>query len=138
MIKEIASDEETASLFALVGLNPEDYAKAVVGVMSLACGDVTINGDKAVAEVIITLPDYEAISTEMDKALDEALAEMDESTSEEEALAAVGDAMMKALENTPSKTETIKADYVKNNGKWEIADASKLTSAMEQAFAYQL
>lgn len=132
MASEIAKDEETAALFKLVGLDVNDYAKAVVDVMKMKCGKVTVDGDKAVAELLMTIPDYDAMSAEMDKALEEA--DLNSAKSEEEALAMAGEALLKAVESAPTKEISIDVDYIKKNNKWEVADADKVKSAMEKAF----
>ena len=127
---EIAADKDTSDMLALVGVDAKEFGQAFADGMSMKCGKVTVNGDKAVAEILITAPDSEAMNVEMDKALEE----LDvQSLSGNEALNKVGEAIMKAVKNTPTKEVAIEVDYVKNNGTWEVADIDKLKSAMQKA-----
>lgn len=133
----LAEDESISSIFSLVNLDPKEFTNALTSKMSIETGKITVNGDKAEAEMITHAPDMNSISSIMEKTIEESLADVDLSqVSENDLYAEVGKAIIAAAssDEVQINTETIIVEYEKKNGEWQIANADDLAAAIESAF----
>ena len=133
----LSEDPELAALFETVKIDPAEYGAAVSKVISLEAGNIKIDGDTATADLILTAPDYEAISSSMDSAFEEATSTLDASNiTEEELYAEVGKAIMKVMNdpNLPTKSSTVKAEFSKKNGEWNLSNTAELMTSIKNAY----
>lgn len=137
MAEEFAADEEMVALCNLVGIDVADYANAIESKISIEAGDVTVDGDKATAQLKVTMPDYNAMGAAVDKLVDEALASPEaENMTEDQLYAELGKALLTAARETDTKTITIPVELEKKSGEWAISNLADVEKAIEEAYSY--
>ena len=135
---QLSADESMAELFNTVGLDPKEYGNAIAAMISAKVGDIKVDGDTAVAELVLTVPDYEAISAKMDASLEEILADPNTaSMTEEQLYAEVGKAIMDAISSPDGVTKeaTLDVEYAKTGDEWKVQNWDDIQKAMTAAFS---
>lgn len=133
---ELKADPEFTAVAEQAGLDVDEYVGTLAKMYKWDIGDVNVDGDKAVAKVTMTYPDYSVMDQLLDQKLDEYLATNDTSNlTEDEATKIVGQLLMEILKSGELTTtsEDFDIDYIKENGAWKIANYDEVEKAMIDA-----
>ncbi len=127
LLQGLREDKEMLEL-EKQGLDLEAYAANMESKFKLEVVSVDVTGDKAVAHVALTSPEFgEEADALMEKAVDAAIADLDvENMTEDDFTKLMMGVVSDVLTDPtfPTTTQTFDIDYVKNNGTWEMADES--------------
>ena len=136
MVDEMKEDAEFVAMLDMVGVSVDDYVAPLAAAMEMVPGEVTVNGNEATAEVVVTMPDFAQLNEQLATASEEFAANVDQSKPQEELMKDLGQAMLNVVNNPelPTKTETFIAEYEKVGGDWKLQNASDIESEMKQAF----
>ena len=129
----LKADEEFVQIAQEAGLDIDEYVNAFATKYKWDIGDVSVDGDKAIAKITMTCPDFEKMDVIFDEKLDEYMANNDTSKlTESEAQKLVCDIMMDILksEDLPLTSEDFDIDYIKEDGSWKMADTEEVEKAM--------
>ena len=129
----LKADEEFVQIAQEAGLDIDEYVNAFATKYKWDIGDVSVDGDKAIAKITMTCPDFEKMDVIFDEKLDEYMANNDTSKlTESEAQKLVCDIMMDILksEDLPLTSEDFDIDYIKEDGAWKMAETEEVEKAM--------
>ncbi len=132
----LKADEEFVQIAQEAGLDIDEYVNAFATKYKWDIGDVSVDGDKAIAKITMTCPDFEKMDVIFDEKLDEYMANNDTSKlTESEAQKLVCDIMMDILksEDLPLTSEDFDIDYIKEDGAWKMAETEEVEKAMVAA-----
>ena len=132
----LKADEEFVQIAQEAGLDIDEYVNAFAKKYKWDIGDVSVDGDKAIAKITMTCPDFEKMDVIFDEKLDEYMANNDTSKlTESEAQKLVCDIMMDILksEDLPLTSEDFDIDYIKEDGAWKMAETEEVEKAMVAA-----
>lgn len=132
----LKADEEFVAIAEEAGLDIDEYVNAFATKYKWDIGDVSVDGDKAIAKITMTCPDFEKMDVIFDEKLDEYMANNDTSKlTESEAQKLVCDIMMDILksEDLPLTSEDFDIDYIKEDGAWKMAETEEVEKAMVAA-----
>lgn len=132
-----AIGESGGSDMELLGIDPEEFAKAYLGDFSYEVGEVTVNEEDgtATAKVTIKIKSMTDILTDFQTKFEEEVASLDMSTieSQDDLYKLGGDILMQSTKDAEPTSTECEFDYTKNeDGEWEIQGSAEqeLLSAM--------
>ena len=134
---EIKTDEETTQIVDSLGITVDDYVSGIVKHYGWTFGDITVDGDTAVAAVTMTYPDFDKMGEILDAKADEWLEAQGgvEAVTEEQFYQAYGKIVMDILNSDefPVLTADFNVDYIKDGKDWVIKDRDAVTDTMNEA-----
>ncbi len=126
IVAGLAADEEMADIFEKAGITAEDYGRPLADKIKIAIGDITVSDDASTATAVVTmdLPDFKALSENMDAALEDATEEISGMT-QEEIYKKLGEIMVQEVSNPdlPVASTDYTFNYTKTGDTWAMDDA---------------
>lgn len=135
---ELKADQEFIATTNQVNLDIDEYVNAIAKKYKWDIGDVTVDGDKAVAKVTMTSPDFNAMDTLLDEKIEAFKASNDVSTmTEQDLMKALGEMMLEIVkaDDLPLETQDFDIDYIKEGNTWKMADYDGVEQEMIDAQA---
>lgn len=132
----LKQDAEFVAVAEEAGLDIDEYVNAFASKYKWDIGDISVDGDKALAIITMTCPDFEKMDVIFDQKLDDYMANNDTSNlSESDAKKLVCDIMLEIVkaDDLPLKSEDFNIDYSKEDGTWKMVDSPEVEKAMIEA-----
>ena len=133
LAKELRSDDSLA-VYESYGLDIDAVAQSLSQLYKVDVKNVTVNGDKATATLVATVPTF---GEEMTDLIAEEAEKLDlTNATEEEAVQAAAKILNDVFTRSdyPVTKQEFTVDYIKKDGKWQMADSKavsdKLNSVM--------
>ena len=119
-----STDESTINTFEEYGLDMKEYMKAYLSGFDYTVGDITVDGDTATAEVVLTCKTTSTMNT----------AAQNIDYSSVESLDQVGALLMNAVENAGTTEVPVTLELVKTDGTWGPSDTfdSAISAAISE------
>lgn len=122
-VESLKQDEELMEIMDKAGIDPEDYASAMVSHVSIEPGEVTVDGDQATVELTMTLPDFSKMDEFQNQKLEEKMKDIDQSQmTEDEMYKAFGQVMLEIAKDPdmPVETQTLDVKLTMEDGQWVV------------------
>lgn len=132
----LKQDAEFVAVAEEAGLDIDEYVNAFASKYKWDIGDISVDGDKALAKITMTCPDFEKMDVILDQKLDDYMANNDTSNlSESDAKKLVCDIMLEIVkaDDLPLTSEDFNIDYSKEDGTWKMVDSPEVEKAMIEA-----
>lgn len=134
---ELREDAETQEIVDSLGITVEDYVAGIIKHYNWTFGDITVDGDTAVAAVTMAYPDFEKMGEILEAEADKWIEEQGglESVTEEEFYQAYGKIVIDVLNSDafPVLTADFNVDYIKDGKDWVVKDRDAVTDDMNAA-----
>ena len=129
--------DDNVQKYITYGFDVSAYAENMSNIMKLEILDIDVDGDKAVANVRLIMPNFndESVEQLMNDALQDLAAGRDvQAMAEDEQIALVMSATSVVLANPnfPTASFDFSIDYAKKNGEWIMVDPAGVDSLMTQ------
>lgn len=135
---EVKEDEDTVATIESLGIDADEYIEAIMKHYGWTWDPaaIAVDGDKAVAKVTMTYPDFDTMSDMLDEKSEEWLKTIDKDSMDEATFyKEYGKLVMEVMhaEDFPELTSDFDIDYVKDGGTWKMADEDAVLSELNEA-----